>query len=396
MTDEQYDHEAILDDARLGNEPSDDYLEHVKFLDDVVRNCMHVSRGYGYIRSPTSQHFYASVLFTVLVTRGVSLMNLIPHTPWAEKLIEHWDYASAAGIARTMLEVRLALHYLCVDPCSREEWECRWNVFNLHDCRARKRFFEERGAESSEIEGFEGQAEELRERLRANAYFLSLPQKQQTRFLSGHVAYFIPLEKIGEQVGFKRSDFRWIYAFLSSHVHALPMSFYRMGGHAGDGRGRGLPTPVEEHYTSLCISLAATLLVGARDEIHTLFVDYKKPEAETRGLNADIEEAEEEIETFPIGEVRTFFQSDVIRIEAVRVSDTAVSLSYYFVPTNEAVLRRTMDDANANSLDWYDRSFWTIAVDGGPATDTMLAGICEKRMAFKIDHENRTISFKLS
>lgn len=66
---------------------------------------MYVSKGYAGIPAPTGRHFYASVLFTVLITRGVSLLTLAPHTPWVDKKIEHWDYSSLAGIARTMIEL---------------------------------------------------------------------------------------------------------------------------------------------------------------------------------------------------------------------------------------------------------------------------------------------------
>lgn len=127
----EYDHEAIMDNARLGSSPSQDYLQVVDMLDNVVRECMYVSRSYAGIKSPTSKHFYASVLFTALITRGVSLAQLMPFTPWVEKRIEHWDYASAAGITRTMLELRVAFYYLCVDSCTDEEWNCRWNLFNI-------------------------------------------------------------------------------------------------------------------------------------------------------------------------------------------------------------------------------------------------------------------------
>ena len=47
----EYDHETILDDARLGSPPSKHYLEVVDMFDNVVRECMYVSRGYSGIKS---------------------------------------------------------------------------------------------------------------------------------------------------------------------------------------------------------------------------------------------------------------------------------------------------------------------------------------------------------
>ena len=128
--------------------------------------------------TPASRHrreypqLYASVLFVAIITRGVSLLNLAPHTPWAAKKVEHWDYASMTGIVRTMIELRSAFHYLCVDECSLEEWNCRWNIFNLHDCVSRIRLFDAQGA-NEEVEKLKVQAEELRERIRTRTLSFS-------------------------------------------------------------------------------------------------------------------------------------------------------------------------------------------------------------------------------
>ena len=110
----------------------------------------------------------------------------------------------------------------------------------------------------------------LRSRLRSNTHFNTL--KHQTKLLNGQTAYLHPIEELVEKAGIKKSTFRWLHVLFSSHVHGLPMSYYRMGHNEID-RGRGLPSPVEEQYTALCLSLASTLLTGARDELQTLFAE---------------------------------------------------------------------------------------------------------------------------
>lgn len=134
--------EGMLDHARLGKEPGETYFDRLNILTGTIGQCGEISRSYGGIPSPTSQHYYASVLFTMLLTRATSLAILAPFSPFTNKAIEHWDYASATGIVRTMLELRLTFYYLCVDACNSDEWNCRWNLFNLHDCRARTRLIE--------------------------------------------------------------------------------------------------------------------------------------------------------------------------------------------------------------------------------------------------------------
>lgn len=236
---------------------SESYQERIDALDEVIHHCIEVSHRLANIPSPTGSHFYASVLFTSLCSRGVSLAIIAPHSSWSKKIVEHWDYASTAGIARSILEVRLAFFYLCVEECSREEWECRWNIFNLHDCKSRARLFEEINSDAEDIAGFERQADEIRSRLMNNTYFVSLPEKQRNKFLRGGDAYLFPLEQIAVKAGVDRHTFRRLYKLLSSQVHGLPMSFYRMGQQE---RGRGVHSEVEENYTSLCLSLSVCSL----------------------------------------------------------------------------------------------------------------------------------------
>ena len=61
-----------------GTEPSSDYLRALEVLDDVVRECIFLSRAHEGIPSPGGRHFYASVLFTSLISRAVSLLNFSP------------------------------------------------------------------------------------------------------------------------------------------------------------------------------------------------------------------------------------------------------------------------------------------------------------------------------
>ncbi|MEJ2376065.1 MAG: DUF5677 domain-containing protein [Pseudolabrys sp.] len=253
--------------GNIGAEPSPDYHRALFVLDNVVRECITVSRQYGGLQAATQKNFYASVLFTAMLSRSVSLLMLAPHSPWARKMIEHWDYASAAVILRTMMELRAAFHYLCVDECTDEEWNCRWNLLNLHDCNSRIRLFEAREpADLAQIAGLQAQAEELRNRLRTNGHFETL--RHQERLLNGQTAYLLPIEEMMERAGLDMPTYRFLNILFSSHVHGLPMSYYRMGEQE---RGRGLPSRVEEGNTIVCLSLASALLTATRDEVNELF-----------------------------------------------------------------------------------------------------------------------------
>lgn len=248
--------------------PSDHYIETLSALDNALHSCIKVSQKFAGIHSPTGRHFYASVLFTSLCTRGVTLAMVAPHSKWAKRCFEHWDYASVAAMIRSILEVRIAFFYLCIDKCDKDEWDCRWNIFNLHDCCSRIRLFESMESENQDIAPFRKQAEELRNHLLSNSFFMSLSEKKRNHYTKGREAYLYPLEDIAVKAGVDKKTFKWLYRFLSSHVHGLPMSFYRMGQ---EERGRGVYSDIEEGYTSFCLSFCVNLLVKSRDEMKRLF-----------------------------------------------------------------------------------------------------------------------------
>lgn len=378
----------ITDAGSLGPEPSEQYLASLDLLDNVTRECVFVSRDHGGIASPTGAHFYASVLFTQMVTKCVSLLTLAPHTPWAHKRIEHWDYGSMTGIARTLIELRIAYFYLCTEERGEDQWRLRWNLFNLHDCTSRIRMFDVIG-EQGEVAGLQEQAEELRERLTSNPEFQALDPKRHRKLLHGQTAYLFPLETIAERAGIDLAMFRYLYVLLSSHVHALPMSFYRMGGDNPD-RGRGLPSPVEENYSALCMSLAATLLAASRDEFEEMFADHRPAEP----ISPVPLPEEPEAPALAVGEEVTIDASPDIAFRWRRTAEDVLSTTYLHRATGEAVLERADHDDGTVELSWADPVFWTFTVDGQPATEASLDRATSGPHAHRIDHNGRRILIK--
>jgi hypothetical protein len=379
--------DAIMDQGALGPDPSDGYLASLEMLDHVVRECIVISREHGGIASPTGRHFYASVLFTLMITKSVSLLTLAPHTPWASKRIEHWDYGSMTGIARTMIELRIAYYYLCVEECSEDEWQVRWNLLNLHDCMSRARMFE--AIENAEqASSFKAQAEELRERLTSNSYFQSLDPRRHKKLLHGQTAYLFSLEAISERAGIDLRTFRWLYVLFSSHVHALPMSFYRICGDNPD-RGRGLPSPPEENYSALCLSLSATLLVRSRDEFLSMFAEHK-PSKPAEPATAD----QREPSAIAVGEETILDVSDDVALRLRRPAEEVLETTYIYRTTGDPVLERVDHENGDVDLAWVDPVFWTFSVNGRPATEALLERAFAGNHAHRVDHLRREILVK--
>jgi hypothetical protein len=254
---------------------SADFLAGVAAFDQSVLSSARTSDRLSGIPSPTNQHYWASLLFTVLCTRCMSLAIMTPRSRWSVKRVDQWDYASVAVLTRSILELRIAFYYLCSEPLPDPEWRTRWNIFNLHDCIHRKQLFIDMESDSEEVKEFDIQADELRTRLQSNPFFLSLPERTRNKLLKGETAYLEPLEDIAVRCGMELSEFRWMYRFLSVHVHSFPMSFYRVGE---EDRGRGIHSRVEEGYTLQFVQFATKLLDDSREEIEKLFLGVKKPD----------------------------------------------------------------------------------------------------------------------
>jgi len=252
-----------------------EYLEQLGQYSDVVAHCLKISRQYGGYTSPTSQHAWASILFTALCTKAVSLAFLAPYSQWAKRNFEHWDYASVANVARTIMETRLNYFYLCIEKCSREEWECRWNMLNLHDCRSRMELLGFIPNNQENIASFQEQITDLTNRLHNNAFFTRLPASFQNKVLKGGKAHLFTLEEMAVRAGIELDHFRMFWKLMSSHIHSLPMSFYRM---VNNERGRGVQTKVEVGYTIILLSFCMTLLVHSRDEYIELMDGIEKQE----------------------------------------------------------------------------------------------------------------------
>lgn len=257
--------------------PSQQYLSEVRAFEATLEQCTEVSRRFANIPSPHSRHFFASALFTTLCVRCASMAVLLPRSTWSQKRVDLWDYASIASLSRGILEIRLTFYYLSVDKCRDEEWAARKTLLDLHDCVTRLKLFTDLG-DKKNIEGFEQEAKELRDRLSANVFFNRLQHRDQRRYLKGRESHFEPLETIAERVDVDSTSYRVVHRIASNHIHGLPMSFYRMDG---GQRGRGVYSETEEGYSMIFITFVRELMTDACREMNDLFA-FALPEPESK------------------------------------------------------------------------------------------------------------------
>lgn len=250
------------------NVSREQYDQALADFDILVQAATNMSQGASGRRAETGRHYYASVLYTRLCGWAVSLLTMLPGNRLSRQEFENWDFSAVATLSRNLIECYLAFFYLCIDPDDEVIWDCRWNLFNLHDCLRRRRLMEFLGENASVLSQFDDDANALRNRLRDNTYFAQLEPGVQSECLKGRKLYLQTQDELMQKVGFEADHYRAIYILLSSHVHTYPLGFYRLGE---GGRGRGLENDVDRSYITGCIELCGLFLERAQKEMLELF-----------------------------------------------------------------------------------------------------------------------------
>lgn len=168
------------------------------------------------------------------------------------------------------------------------------------------------------------------------------------------------------------------------------MSFYRIG-QKEDDRGRGLPSPSEENYSALCLSMTATLLIATRDAVHGLFEPYK-----TTSLSPepDLSELADNPPVLAIGEEHLHDASDTLVMRFKRTGETVYTTTFIHRPTGDEILERADSEEGGTELKYFDPYFWSVKLNGGPTTGEALEQALAAPHAFRIDYSARELLFK--
>ena len=254
--------------ALFQNADRERYEQVLDRFDGLVAATTAISQGASGRPSESSRHYHAALLYTRLASWGVSALFALPGNQRSIAQFENWDFPAVASLTRNLIECYLVFFYLCVEPIKEEDWECRWNIFNLHDCIRRREFFALLGVDPEALEEFDRGAEDLRGRLRANAKFGALPPKRQKEHLSGRKLYLQNRSELIKKIGIDQNVWRAVYMFFSSQIHTFPLGYYRIG--EGD-RGRGLENETDRKYITAAVELSCFVLKRAAKEMACLF-----------------------------------------------------------------------------------------------------------------------------
>ena len=270
----------------------EDYERALECFHTLVAATTAISQGSSGRPVESGRHYHASLLYTRLSGWGTSALLALPGNRLSVAEFENWDFPAVASLTRSLIECYLAFFYLCVEPVEKEDWECRWNIFNLHDCLRRRKFFALLGTEDATLEEYDRTADALRDRLRANPIFRALDPKTQRDCLGARKLYLQTQDELIEKIGIEHNFFRAIYEFFSSQVHTFPMGFFRIGE---GNRGRGLENETDRTYVTTAVELSSFFLKRAAKEMIHLFPGAD--EGVSRKGQAAIYESDSEDET---------------------------------------------------------------------------------------------------
>ena len=258
------------------------YREGLSKLEALATGSIRLSRRAMDRPSETSRIYWSSVLFTRLCSSLLSLLRVLPGSTYSSVEVDHiWDFAAVANITRSIIECVLFHYYLCIEPLGADEWAARQNLMYLHDATSRLRIFYG-GDESREQRAFyEGQRDELIEKLQASAYFATLSERQRAKFLKGRDAVFQSQDEILTRMGVEElGSFRTYYEFISSHVHSLPIAFYAVvNEEPGQGLGRGIENRTEKAFMVRAMAFAQWIMEFAHAHFISIHPPLAAPEA---------------------------------------------------------------------------------------------------------------------
>ena len=175
-------------------------------------------------RNPEGHIVMASYVFMRMCVAADTLLYVLRRDIGSSKELT-LDHYSTGVLARNIIESALMFYYLSEEGVSKEEWELRIAIFNLHDSTLKVRLW--KGLESDEqYKNWKATMEEIRQSLREHPTFKTIDADRQQRLLSGQELYLKGFRSNLKLVGLDEGYFDGLYTYLSSQVHITPSSFY--------------------------------------------------------------------------------------------------------------------------------------------------------------------------
>ena len=172
----------------------------------------------------TYRTIYAEQLFEKIVLISHSFLKLLPESN--HQNTDAYDISSFASLARNVIECHNVFQYLCVDHISKQEFEFRLWLMNLHHSVDSERILNALRLPQRKRSNSPDIADLMPEFvLKRNVFFNSLDERVRNELLKGKKPYYwrvrrssnVPISKILESA---------LYNFFSNSIHSFPLGIH--------------------------------------------------------------------------------------------------------------------------------------------------------------------------
>lgn len=198
-------------------------------------------------RPTTRQGELASMVFGRMCAHGRSIGALVQSGMF--------DHSAIMAIARMLVD-GMTMHSYLREPVSEQLWQLRYSVMKLHDTAARIKFVRAWWTSTDYADLIAGR-DSLIQEIRQNPEFQTLNGDQQTHLLSGEAIFASGMRRAARSAGWSEDMFISTYNYFSAHIHAAPMSYWRMRQHDVDYLS---PGPMQFATAAMAIGVGAACL----------------------------------------------------------------------------------------------------------------------------------------
>lgn len=170
-------------------------------------------------RTASERDLLAEAILVKFVNHATSVLYLLRQTKIPELEASFLDIAGINVLTRAALEAVYVFAYLFDLPKSADERTLRADGWMLYDLISRQDFGTPPDQFKAQLDKERARIDELRARLKANALFASLPEKERRAFLEGKKWRTVGWKQLGRDMGLDAQTASSFYSFLCSHSH---------------------------------------------------------------------------------------------------------------------------------------------------------------------------------
>lgn len=218
------------------------YEEELQTYGQLLGAATAVSQASGGIKTET-RYIRATQIFTRMIVIAYTFFRLLPGNPITRDKEEHWDWPSAATLARNFLEAYLHFFYLGVEEVSEAEVDFRMKVMWFHLNTEKYRLYKS-APKKIDLTEFEDNLPTEKRRIEEHPFFQQLNKEQKQRALSGKSATYMTKSQLMARLPYDSMELSWMYRHYSNEVHSTAFAFNSQS----NTRGRGHENPAERGY----------------------------------------------------------------------------------------------------------------------------------------------------